>query len=260
MDIRLEKKTAFICGASDGLGLAVAERFAEMGAKCILSARSEDKLKNICESLNKTYPVGHSYIALDFQDYNGSIAEIRSKSISNIDILVNNAGGPPPGLAKDATPEDYLKAFERHLFFSQHLVNHFVPHMQSKKWGRILNIISVSVKQPIPNLGVSNTLRGAMSSWAKTLSSELAKDGITVNNLLPGQTKTKRLESLIEANSKAKNISFESLENDMIQDIPANRFGEPWEFAAAAGFLASDYAAFINGINLPIDGGFIKGF
>lgn len=259
MDIRLEKKVAFICGASDGLGLAVAERFAEMRAKCILSARSEEKLKNICDKLNENYPAGHSYIALDYQEYDKAIEKIKDSEISSVDILVNNAGGPPPGLAKDATPGDFLKAFERHLFFSQHLVNHFVPNMRKQKWGRIINIISVSVKQPIPNLGVSNTLRGAMSSWAKTLANELGGEGITVNNLLPGQTRTKRLESLIEANSKVQNISIEELEKRMIADIPANRFGEPWEFAAAAGFLASDFASFISGVNLPIDGGFIKG-
>ncbi len=259
MNIRLENKTAFICGASDGLGLAVAERFAEMGAKCILSARNENKLKNICNRLNTEYPNSHSYIPLDFQDYNKSIEIIKQEDITHIDILVNNAGGPPPGLAKNSTPEDFLRAFERHLFFSQHLVSYFVPYMQSKKWGRIINIISVSVMQPIPNLGVSNTLRGAMSSWAKTLSNELAQYGITVNNLLPGQTNTKRLESLIENNSKMQGISYKELESKMISDIPANRFGEPWEFAAAAGFLASDYSSFISGVNLPIDGGFVKG-
>ncbi len=259
MDIRLEKKVAFICGSSDGLGLAVAERFAEMGARCILAARSEEKLKNICDNLNREYPNNHSYIAVDFQDYNNAIEVIKNSDIPNIDILVNNAGGPAPGLAKDAKPEDFLKAFERHLFFSQHLVNLFVPYMQSQNWGRILNIISVSVKQPIPNLGVSNTLRGAMSSWAKTLSNELGQFGITVNNILPGQTKTKRLESLIENNSKKQNISYSDLEKNMISDIPVSRFGEPWEFAAAAGFLASEFASFINGVNLPIDGGFIKG-
>jgi 3-oxoacyl-[acyl-carrier protein] reductase len=181
-------------------------------------------------------------------------ADIYSQS-NSVHILVNNTGGPPGGLAIDARTFEFINAFQSHLICNQYLVQAFVPAMRKEKYGRIINIISTSVKSPIKGLGVSNTIRGAVANWAKTLSFELAADGITVNNVLPGATMTGRLESIIKGKSKSSGKSLDEVTKEMVDEIPARRIGEAYEVAAAIAFLATPAAAYINGINVPVDGG-----
>jgi 3-oxoacyl-[acyl-carrier protein] reductase len=168
---------------------------------------------------------------------------------------VNKTGGPPAGQAIDANPEDFLKAFSNHLICNQIMTQAVVSGMKKEKYGRIINIISTSVKVPLRGLGVSNTIRGAVANWSKTLSLELGPFGITVNNVLPGATMTARLESIINTNAQKKGISIEEAKQEMIKEIPSGRISEPHEVAAAVAFLASPAAAYINGINIPVDGG-----
>ncbi|RIL10603.1 MAG: hypothetical protein DCC75_03990 [Proteobacteria bacterium] len=173
----------------------------------------------------------------------------------NFHVLVNNTGGPPAGAALAATPEEFLAAFSSHLLCNQILTQLIVPGMKKAKFGRIINIISTSVKQPIAGLGVSNTVRGAVANWAKTLANELGPFGITVNNVLPGPTRTQRMEALIQNKASKEGKSAASIEAQMIEEVPARRFAEPAEIASAVAFLASPAAGYINGINLPVDGG-----
>lgn len=260
MNIRLDGRTALVCGSSQGIGKAIAIQFAEMGANVILLARNMDLMMAVASDLPKTDSQKHYIYQADLQKpaEAANIVKQHIEANGSIDILVNNSGGPPSGLAIDAKPEDFMLAFERHLLASQLLVQTVVPGMKSANFGRIINVISISVRQPIDNLGVSNTLRGAMASWAKTLSRELGKFGITVNNLLPGQTSTERLSSLIKTNAEKRGLTIAELEKEMIAEIPVGRFGKPEELGFAAGFLASDEAAFINGVSLPVDGGYIR--
>ena len=260
MNIRLDGRTALVCGSSQGIGKAIAEQFAEMGANVILIARDINSLNEVATALHRSGAQRHWAYSADLQRPNEA-SEIIKEHISefgHIHILVNNSGGPPAGLAIDAAPGDFTAAFERHLHSSQLFTQAVFPGMKADSFGRIINIISISVRQPIENLGVSNTLRGAMASWAKTLSRELGRFGITVNNILPGHTATKRLQSLIATNAQKSDISYDELQNRMLAEIPAGRFGFPEEPAYLAGFLASDYASFINGVSIPVDGGFVR--
>ncbi len=261
MDLRLDGKNALVCGSSKGLGKAIAMQFAEMGANVTLVSRNEELLQKAVVELDKNGNQSHDYIAVDFSEPENVLAKVKEKMSGGkiYHVLVNNSGGPAPGPVFDAKPEDFLKAVKMHLITSQLLVKELVPGMKETGCGRILNVISISVKQPIDNLGVSNTTRGAMASWSKTLSRELAPYGITVNNLLPGQTKTERLDNLIANNAKEKGITVEEMQQQMLRLIPMGRFGKPEELGYAAGFLASDKAAFITGLSLHVDGGFVRG-
>lgn len=197
------------------------------------------------------------YIAIDISDRNLLKEKISNliNEIGNIDILINNTGGPKSGLIHEANDIEFLEAFNNHLLVNSLLSQLVLPNMKKNSYGRIINIISTSVKIPINNLGVSNTIRGAVASWSKTLSNEVAQFGITVNNVLPGYTDTERLSVLIENASKKSNKSFEETKNEWINSVPAKRFAEPMEVANAVAFLASENAGYINGINLPVDGG-----
>ena len=260
MNLRLDGKNALVCGASKGLGLATAQRLAEMGAKVTIASSNEENLKKAIQTLDK--PEMHDYVAVDFNDYEAVRREFSLKMDNGVryDILVNNSGGPPPGTVLDAKIEDFLKAIQRHLFSSHLLVQLLVPFMKEKGFGRIINIISISVKEPVQNLGVSNTVRGAMNSWSKTLSKELAEYGITVNNVLPGHTATERMENLIKANAERSGMTEQEIKEKTISKIPVGRMGEPEDLANVAGFLASKEAEFITGWNIPVDGGFLKGY
>jgi 3-oxoacyl-[acyl-carrier protein] reductase len=260
MDLRLDNKTAIVCGSSQGIGKAVAIQLAEMGCNIILLARNKVKLEQTLSELPKTNNQKHKYFSVDFSEPANVILQITEyiESVKPIEILVNNAGGPIPGKAHEANIDSYIMAFRQHLIMSQLLVQEISPMMIKSGFGRIINIISVGAKQPIENLGVSNTIRGAMVSWSKTISRELGSYGITVNNILPGQTMTERLNSLIENISLNSGKSKDEVIKGMISEIPAGRFGKPEEIAYAVGFLASRQASFINGINLPVDGGFLK--
>ncbi|TAL70407.1 MAG: SDR family oxidoreductase [Bacteroidetes bacterium] len=260
MDLRLDGKNAIVCGSSQGLGKAIAQRFAEMGANVTLLARNEVTLKSTVTEINLAGEQEHNFISVDFSKPEIAIQKIKSEISGNkiYHILVNNAGGPQPGEINTAGAEHLLQAFNQHVIMSQLLVQLLIPGMKKAGFGRIINVISIGLKQPIENLGVSNTIRGAMGSWSKTLSRELAPFGITVNNLLPGHTHTTRLEALIRNSANLASISVEEMEKRMIAEIPAGRFGKPEDLANAAGFLASGESSFITGINLPVDGGFLR--
>lgn len=256
MKIDLTGKTALVCGASKGIGKAIAIELALAGARVILVARSRESLQCVLKELDTSHDQKHSFLRMDFNDLEAVKTTINSVVQTDIiSILINNSGGPPPGNIFDANPDSFLKGFNQHILCSHILAHAVVPGMRAESYGRIINIISTSVKQPIPGLGVSNTIRGAMASWAKTLASELAPYGITVNNVLPGYTDTTRLAEIIQSRAKKQQVSEAEVRANMLAQVPANRFAKPQETAAAVTFLASNSAAYITGINLPVDGG-----
>ena len=256
MDLRLKEKRAVVCGSTQGIGKAVAVELALLGAHVTLMARNEDKLKTVLRELPTDAGQQHAYIVADFNFPDQVKAAIEAYvRMHTVHILVNNTGGPAAGMAIDARPEEFMQAFASHLVCNQLLVQACVHGMKEAKFGRIINVISSSVKIPIPGLGVSNTIRGAVANWAKTLATELAPYGITVNNLLPGYIMTGRLQSLIRTRAEKSGRSEDEVTKAFMNEVPAGRIGDPWEIAAAAAFLASPAAAYINGINLPVDGG-----
>lgn len=257
MLIDLKDKKAVVCGSTRGIGKAIALQFAASGASVILVARNEESLRKVLRELPASKKQNHNFIVADFSEPGNLRTKINNfvSESPPVHILVNNTGGPKSGEAYKAGAEEFENAFRNHLVCSQVLVQAVVEGMKREKYGRIINIISTSVKQPIKGLGVSNTIRAAVAGWSKTLASELAPFGITVNNILPGATKTERLYSLFEARSKAAGKSVEEVKQEWLNDIPSGRFAEPEELAYAAAFLASPLAAYINGINIPVDGG-----
>lgn len=257
MNLDLTGKHAFVAGSSQGLGKACAIELAMLGCSVTLIARNGEALAKVCEELDRSKNQRHDYIVADFF-HPFVLRELVSEYLSHhtpVHILVNNSGGPAPGSVFDARPEEFTTAFAQHLICNQILVQAVVPGMKVAGYGRIINIISTSVKQPIAGLGVSNTIRGAVASWAKTLAGELAPFGITVNNVLPGMTKTGRLDALIKTRAEKSGKTIEQVTHEMIAEIPAGRIALPHEFAAAVAFLATPAASYINGINLPVDGG-----
>ncbi len=253
-------KTAVVGGASQGIGRAAAMALARRGASIIALSRAEKALAELIEELPSTgIKQNHRYYPVDFEDLD-ALDQI-AKSIAgegHVHILVNNSGGPPGGPLMEAKTKDFLKAMTRHLFAFHTMAKNFVPGMIKAGYGRIINVISTSVKAPIDGLGVSNTTRGAVASWGKTLASELGRFDITVNNVLPGATLTGRLEALISQWAINRGLTPEQLANNMKSQIPAGRFGTPEEIADVIAFLAGPEAAYINGVNLPVDGGRTK--
>lgn len=254
MEISLKGKRAIVCGSTEGIGKAIALEFAKAGAEVTLIARNESNLQ---ETLSELEGNNHDYITADFSNPE-ELRQSLNKYFSSgktVHILVNNTGGPKGGEAVNAGTEEYINAFNQHLICNQILVQAAAEGMKKELYGRIINIISTSVKQPIKGLGVSNTIRGAVASWSKTLSSELGQYNITVNNILPGATKTERLRSIIE--TKAKNTGKDALavEDEMEKEIPLKRFADPEELAYLAVFLASDKAGYISGVSIAVDGG-----
>lgn len=256
MNLSLKEKCAVICGSTQGIGLAIAKELAMSGADCILMARNETSLQKAIALLDFSQKQKHEYAIADFSS-NEQVRAAIEKIIQHktIHILINNTGGPAPGPITEATTERFINAFQQHIINNQLLVQAVLPAMKDAGYGRIINIISTSVKIPIANLGVSNTIRAATAAWAKTLSLETAQYGVTVNNILPGYTKTQRLDSLLTANAAAQNITKEELAAKMQLQIPARRFGEAEEVAALAAFLASPAASYVNGTSIPVDGG-----
>jgi 3-oxoacyl-[acyl-carrier protein] reductase len=257
MDLNLKGRTALVCGGSQGLGLASAVELSLLGANIILVSRNKEKLAKAIEALDVSANQQHQYLVADFSDTT-SVKKMIDDSISAnniIHILVNNTGGPASGDIISAEPSAFEQAFKMHVSCNQILVQAVAEGMKKEKYGRIINIISLSVKQPIPGLGVSNTIRAAVAAWAKTLANELGRFGITVNNVLPGYTETERLDYLLGQSSSKKNISLTAEKQIVAETIPAKRLGQPNEFGAAVAFLASPAAGYINGINLPVDGG-----
>jgi 3-oxoacyl-[acyl-carrier protein] reductase len=256
MDLDLKGKRAIVCGSTRGIGKAIALELASLGAGITLIARHEGSLKLAQNELPAGDGQRHEYLIADFNFPEKLKSVIRSYTEKTVThILVNNNGGPPAGQAIDAEPEAFLQAFSAHLLCNQILVQAVVPGMKNAGYGRVINVISTSVKIPIHGLGVSNTIRGAVANWAKTLSVELAPFGITVNNVLPGATRTDRLEEIMRVTAERTGRSFDEVREKMIAEIPAGRFSAPHEVAAAAAFLASPAAGYINGINFPVDGG-----
>ena len=257
MKIDLTGKRALVCGSTQGIGKAIAMEFAASGASVVLVARSEESLRAVLRELPASKTQNHNFIVADFSDPEGLRAKMQNFVTENppVHILVNNTGGPKGGEIHKAETSEFEQAFRNHLICNQILVQAVCEGMKNENYGRIINIISTSVKQPIKNLGVSNTIRAAVANWSKTLSVELAPYGITVNNILPGATKTERLYGLFESRSKASGKTVEEIKTEWMGEIPVGRFAEPEELAYAATFLASPMAGYINGINMPVDGG-----
>lgn len=257
MNYSIEGKKALICGSTQGIGLACATEIARMGGEVVLMARHEEALEIAQKNLPCEHGQSHSFIVVDFSDWQSVQTKANEYVQANgpIHILVNNTGGPPAGPVFEATPEDLQKALNMHVVCNQVLVQAVAGGMREEKYGRIINIISTSVITPIRGLGVSNTTRGAVGNWARTLAGELGPFGITVNNILPGFTKTARLDSLIKGRADRAGSTVKEIEDGMLANVPLRRFADPSEVGAVAAFLASPAASYLNGLNLPVDGG-----
>lgn len=256
MNLSLEGKNAIVCGSSQGIGLAIAEELALMGANCILLARNEANLRLAVTQLDISLRQTHEFHPIDFNDRQATEKLVREITARiPVHILVNNSGGPASGPITDASEDQFVQAFQQHLLTSHSLTRLVIDGMKKEGFGRIINIISTSVKIPLKNLGVSNTIRGAMASWAKTMSNELGAFNITVNNVLPGFTRTDRLEAIVDNTASKKSLSKEEVEKQMMEEVPMKRFGEASEIAAVAAFLASPAASYVNGVSVPVDGG-----
>ncbi|MCX6290938.1 MAG: SDR family oxidoreductase [Bacteroidetes bacterium] len=257
MNLSLENKRAFVCGSTQGIGKAAAMELAQAGATITLLARNEAELVKTCRELPVPFDQQHDFICADFAapDHLKSTVEKYLATKNPVHILINNTGGPAGGLISEAKTDDFFFTFSQHLACNHILAQAVLGGMKKSGYGRIINIISTSVKQPIPGLGVSNTIRAAVASWSKTLAGEVAAYGITVNNILPGATETIRLKSLLESKSQRLGKPVDVLKNEMLSEIPMKRFADAGEIANAVAFLASPAASYITGINLPVDGG-----
>jgi 3-oxoacyl-[acyl-carrier protein] reductase len=256
MNIDLHGKRALVCGASRGIGRACAVALAQHGAEIVAAARDTDRLEKLTQELPAGEDRQHIGISVDFSDRQALNDALRDATARGpIEIIVNNSGGPAAGSAIDADPLAFEDAFRQHLIADQIILQELLPGMKAGAYGRVINIISTSVKEPIPGLGVSNVIRGAVASWAKTLAAELGPFGITVNNVLPGFTATERLDYIFRQRAEVSGQSYEAVRDQALSQVPAGRFASPEETAAAVTFLASPAAAYINGINLPVDGG-----
>ena len=256
MDLDLSGKHALVCGASEGIGRAAAHELALLGADVTVMSRRADALRAVVDALPKHGAQRHDFIAADMADTPGLRAALDALVTGRpVHVLVNNTAGPPGGPAQTASEDAFLDTFRKHLLANHALVQAVLPGMRGAGWGRVVNVISTSVYEPIANLGVSNTIRGAVASWAKTLSRELAADGITVNNVLPGYTETGRLVQILHDRAKASRQDEDAVAAGMRQTVPAGRFAQPHEIAAAIAFLCSPAAGYINGVSLAVDGG-----
>lgn len=257
MELALNGRRALVGGASRGIGRASAVELAKLGAEVTVMARTADDLQSVVENLDSSAGQTHRFIVADVQDDKGLINSVEKhvEDYGGFHIVVNNSGGPAGGPLEKADVSNMMQAIHDHIVISHLLMQSLVPFMRTAGFGRIINIISTSVKQPIEGLGVSNVTRGGMASWAKTLAAELGADGITVNNVLPGATSTERLSSIIERKVKNSGSTEEDVTNALLAEIPANRFGLPEEVANAVGFLASPAASYVNGTSILVDGG-----
>ena len=260
MDLGIREKVALVAASSRGLGRAVAEELAAEGASLILCARNKEKLEDTANHIEQKTGVSVFAVAADL-----SIAEDVSRVVNSglerfgrIDILVTNAGGPPAGQFESLSREAWESATQLTLHSVLELTRHVLPEMKARRWGRILNITSIAVKQPVENLMLSNSLRAAVTGFARTLANEVATYGITVNNIMPGYTRTKRVEELAQMMAEKESISSSEFVARWEKEIPMRRLGEPSEFAALAAFLVSERASYITGTSIPVDGGWIR--
>ena len=256
MDLNLQGRHALVCGGSEGIGHAAAHELALLGADVTVLARREDALRKVVDALPCSGAQRHGFIAADVAQTTrlGQAAQLLAGA-RPVHILVNNTAGPPGGPAHAAAVEAYLDTFNKHLIANHTLLQAVLPGMRAAGWGRIVNVISTSVKEPIPGLGVSNTIRGAVASWAKTLSRELAGDGITVNNVLPGYTETARIAQIVQDRMAKDGRDEDAVRAAMRAGVPAGRFADPSETGAVIAFLCSPAAAYVNGVSLAVDGG-----
>jgi 3-oxoacyl-[acyl-carrier protein] reductase len=256
MQLSLIGKRALVGGSTQGIGLAIAQELASLGATCTLISRNETSLQKAVATLNTGQQQQHDYLVADYSNYE-NVKEVVATYVAhnNIHILINNSGGPAGGPITEATPEAFFSALQQHLICNQVLTQLVIPGMKADNYGRIINVISTSVKIPLKGLGVSNTTRGAVASWAKTMSNELAVFGITVNNILPGATATARLETIVNNKTAKTGAAKDEVEQEMIAEIPMRRFGKPEEIGAVAAFLATPAAAYLTGVSIPVDGG-----
>lgn len=257
MNLDLHGKHALVCGASQGIGLATAMALAELGADVTLLARRAEVLQEIASQLpHPRAAQAHGWVVADTADLGRLRAQVEALCAAKpVHVLVNNSGGPPPGPVRGATIDAFEAAYRQHLLANHVLAETVIPGMERDGYGRIVNVISTSVKEPLRGLGVSNTTRGAVASWAKTLATEVAPKGITVNNVLPGSTETPRIEQIIENTMAKTGQDRDAVYAKMAAEIPMGRFARPEETAAAIAFLCSPAASYITGINLPVDGG-----
>ena len=256
LSLNLTGKTALIGGSTQGIGLASAQALASLGARCVLISRNEEKLKAAIKTLDSKTGQQHGYLVADYANPDSVRDAVTAFVKENtVAILVNNSGGPAGGPVTKAKPEEFLAAFQQHLICNHIITLLAAEGMKRAGYGRIINIISTSVKIPLKDLGVSNTIRGAVASWAKTMANELGQYGITVNNVLPGATSTERLATILNNKSAKTGHSLEEVEKEMMEEVPARRFGKPEEIAAMVAFLASPAAAYVNGTSIPVDGG-----
>ena len=256
-----KNKNIFVGGSSNGIGWESAKLFADYGGNVTLVSRNTQTLKQRVSELSNNGDQSHNYIALDFSNPDELELELKEFVTKNslfYDVVINNTGGPPSGDLEKATTEELTSAFNLHLISFHKILGVLLNGIKNKESGRIINIISTSVKQPLNGLGVSNTIRGAVANWAKTLANELGPYNITVNNILPGATNTGRLKEIINNKAQKLNLKENAIEKQMASQVPLNRIAEPIEVANAVVFLASDKASYINGINLPVDGGRTK--
>lgn len=256
LSLDLSNKNALVAGSTQGIGLASAQALASLGASCTLIARNETALQQAVSTLATNNGQKHQYLVADYSDAE-QVRKVVSDFVANnkIHILINNSGGPAAGLASSATTDAFLAAFNQHLICNHIVTGLVLPAMKEAQYGRIINIISTSVKIPLKGLGVSNTIRGAVASWAKTMANEVGSFGITVNNVLPGATATGRLSSIIENKAAKTGAEKDEVTQEMLSEIPAGRFGLPEEIASMVAFLASPAAAYVNGTSIPVDGG-----
>ena len=253
----LKDRHAIVCGSTQGMGRACAFEMARLGAQVTLVARNQNALEAVLRDLPSDAACNHDFICQDFADPDA----LREKIVAHLrdagpaHILLNNTGGPPAGPVSEARADDFIAAFKQHVLCNQVLAQAVLPGMKQAGYGRIINIISTSVKTPIPGLGVSNTIRGAVASWAKTLAGEVARFGITVNNILPGYIETQRLHDVFAARAAQTGQMADEVGALFLAQVPAGRFGAVEEVSRVVAFLASPAASYVNGINLPVDGG-----
>ena len=256
MELSLIGKQALVCGSKQGIGFAIAKELALLGADCVLVARNEESLQKALGQLDTSQGQTHRYLMADFSNTTNVKEVINEFAKDNkVHILINNTGGPPSGKIAEAKDTDFLSALNLHLINNHNISTALLEGMKASGYGRIINIVSTSVKVPLPNLGVSNTTRAAVAGWSKTMANEVAKFGITVNNVLPGATATVRLSSIIENKSQKTNTDLKAVEAEMLHEIPMARFGQPEEIAAMAAFLATPAASYITGQSICVDGG-----
>lgn len=260
MDLGLNNRVALVTGASTGLGFAAAKALADEGARLVINSRSPEKLEKAAMEIEKSSGLKPKILPGDLA-IEGTPENIISKTVEQmggIDIIVSNAGGPPAGKFLDFDKQTWLSSAELTLFSAISLARAAVPHMTERGWGRIIFITSVSVKQPIDNLIISNTLRAGLTGFAKSISNEMAASGITINTVCPGFTETERLEELARHEAEVSGKSIDDIYRGWVENVPAGRLGQPEELAHLISFLASEKAAYINGVTIPVDGGYIK--